>query len=220
MFTSEFWMNVFWETLQNLVVGIGIIVVLYILANSLNIIKEFNGPAQTVFTYIGNSRWMKENKTGDEGCLILIIILIFAVLIGLFSFYFIGEFMEHRVLYQNGPTFVQKLKEENISLYINYQQACSASNREKDRLLIIRDELQKTTSAAAKEMFEKQMHEARDRRNAFEKLQQRIENYAVQLYFTKYLDKLEKNTISDDFRKEMEDIKKECESLMKLHATE
>lgn len=74
------------------------------------------------------------------------------------------------------------------------------------------------TSASAHELYSQQIKEADGRLAAIKTMWWRINNIATEMYFGAYLEKLEQHTTSAAFQAELQQIKRDCEELMRLHA--
>ena len=75
------------------------------------------------------------------------------------------------------------------------------------------------TSASAQELYSQQIKEVDERLAAIKTMWWRINNIATEMYFGAYLEKLEQHTTSAAFQAELQQIKCDCEELMRLHAT-
>lgn len=75
------------------------------------------------------------------------------------------------------------------------------------------------TSTSTQELYTQQIKEADERLTAIKTMWWRINNIATEMYFGAYLEKLEQHTTSAAFQADLQQIKRDCEELMRLHAT-
>lgn len=110
------------------------------------------------------------------------------------------------------------LRHHSPQLYSYYEELEQLSIKELDLIERLSSEKSVATSGSAQKMYERQIKEAKKRLDAMEAMSWRINNIATEIYFSSYLDKLEQRKTSEDFQAELQQIKKDCDALMRLHA--
>lgn len=117
---------------------------------------------------------------------------------------------------KRGPVIV--LRREAPLLFNDFEELERMRERERAHRVKLAAERAEATSASAQELYSQQMKEVDDRLDAINTMWWRINNIATEMYFGAYLEKLEQHTTSPAFQAELQQIKSDCETLMRLHA--
>lgn len=118
---------------------------------------------------------------------------------------------------KRGPVII--LRQKAPLLFNDFEELERMREREvahREKLLAEKAE---ATSALAQELYTQQIREVDERMAAIKTMWWRINNIATEMYFGSYLEKLEQYTTSAAFQTELQQIKSDCEELMRLHTT-
>lgn len=145
------------------------------------------------------------------------------IVVGAFLFLIIPVGLSEQISYnklkegKRGP--VMALRGISPQLYSHFVELEGIQSKEDELIKRLQAEKKEATSGSAHELYEKQIAEANKRKSSIKSMWWRINNLATEIYFSEYLKKLEQNTTSDNFRAELQEIKRECDELMRLHAS-
>ena len=139
------------------------------------------------------------------------VILMFIVPVGVSGWLSYEKLKEGK----RGPVMV--LRGISPQLYNHFMELERIQNKERKLIGHLQAEQQKATSVSAQELYERKISETQKRQVSINNMLWRINNLATEMYFSNYLTKLEQHTTSDDFQAELQEIKHECDVLMRLH---